>query len=63
MADFVSEGKRSDKFDLIENMDMKRLIKQCWDQSPKDRLKIEDVVAFLETIMIKINQPQPINFI
>ena len=48
-------GKRPKTIDLITNKEMKRVIDSTWNQRPKERLSINDVVSMLETILIKFN--------
>ena len=55
IADFITVGKRPKTIELVENNDMKRVIESSWNQHPKDRLTINDVVSMLETILIKSN--------
>ena len=54
IADFVASGKRPNTIEFVRNKDMKRLIECCWNQHPKDRLMINDVVALLETMLLKM---------
>ena len=55
IADCICEGKRPKTIENVENNDMKRVIESSWNQHPKDRLSINDVVSMLETILIKLN--------
>ena len=54
IADFVSSGNRPPTIENVKNKDMRKVIEQCWCQNPKDRLSIEDVVALLETQLLKL---------
>ena len=53
IAFFIVNGKRPTSIDKVENYEMKRLIESCWCQEPKQRLTINDIVALLETQLIK----------
>jgi hypothetical protein len=37
---------------------MKKLIEMCWQQNPNERLTIDNVVALLETQLIKMKQTE-----
>ena len=50
IADAVSQGKRPETINQIENNQIKQLIEQCWCQQPKDRLSINSIVQQLESI-------------
>ena len=53
IAEFVTKGQRLN-LDIVEPS-VKKIIEMCWQQYPTERLKIEDVVALLETEYIKQN--------
>ena len=54
IADFVVNGKRPKKTREIMDSQYK-LIYQCWCEEPKDRLKVEDIIALVETEMKKMD--------
>ena len=54
IANCIADGKRPTTIENVKNNEMKRLIKSCWNQHPKDRLMINDVVALLETLLLKM---------
>ena len=47
IADFISCGKRPDLED-IDCENIKTIIKRSWNQNPKDRAKINEIVSFLD---------------
>ncbi|ELP84917.1 protein serine/threonine kinase, putative [Entamoeba invadens IP1] len=47
IADFVTEGKRLEKPNEID-MELFIIIKEAWEQNPKDRIEISQIVNLLE---------------
>ena len=56
IADCVSSGNRPDTINEVRNKEMRRLIENTWNQNPKERLLINDIVAMLDTYLLQSKQ-------
>ena len=54
IADTISIGKRSETINVVENEKMKELIVNSWEQDPKDRLPINEIIEKLESELKKV---------
>ena len=52
IAEFITNGNRRPKTNAISSKQYE-IIKQSWCQHPRDRLTMNDIVALLETELIK----------
>ena len=50
IADFVSAGKRL-TLECIENETMKEIISNSWQQEPKERYTIDEILTKLESLL------------
>ena len=50
IASFIQEGKRLD-LECIENERMKEIISNSWQQYPKERLTIDEILSELELLL------------
>ena len=51
IAEFIINGNRRERDEQM-TVEQYRLIQYCWCHNPKERLKIDDVVSLLETMLI-----------
>ena len=51
IANFVCDGKRIDKPEIMSDS-MFKLVTECWYQQPRERLKISEIIKRLETIYV-----------
>ena len=54
IADAIAEGKRPSSVNEISNKKIVDIIERSWCQNPTERLTINDLVALLETQIMKI---------
>ena len=50
VADFVMSGKRLERLECM-NENVYELITQCWQEGPKERLTIDEIVKQLEVLL------------
>ena len=55
IVEFIISGNRRERDEQM-TVEQYRLIQYCWCQNPRDRLKIEDIVAMLETMSMKMHK-------
>ena len=58
IADLISTGKRPQTIEEIQNKKIVNIIERSWCQNPRERLTIDDIVALLETELLKMKHQE-----
>ena len=53
IADFISDGKRPDIIDMVDDHELLEIIEMSWKQLPSERIQIQEIVEKLESIYNK----------